>query len=73
MFYVIGGEIIFYFAFLNKPLIDNTLIRRITIVVMIICAYLYMIDIIEKTSFSYFIINTEEQPAAAANKVKISR
>lgn len=57
MFYVIGGEIIFYFAFLNKPLIDNTLIRRITIVVMIICAYLYMIDILEKTSFSYFIIN----------------
>ena len=56
MFYVIGGEIIFYFAFLNKPLIDNTLIRRITIVVMIICAYLYMIDIIEKTSFSYFSI-----------------
>ena len=57
MFYVLGGEIIFYFAILNKPLIDNTLIKRITIVVMIVCAYLYMIDIIEETSFSYFVIN----------------
>ena len=53
MLYVLGGEIIFYFAILNKPLIDNTLIKRITIVVMIVCAYLYMIDIIEETSFSY--------------------
>ena len=42
MLYVLGGEIIFYFAILNKPLIDNTLIKRITIVVMIVCAYLYM-------------------------------
>lgn len=57
MFYVLGGEIIFYFAILNKPLIDNTLIKRITIVIMIVCAYLYMIDIIEETSFSYFVIN----------------
>ena len=57
MLYVLGGEIIFYFAILNKPLIDNTLIKRITIVVMIVCAYLYMIDIIEETSFSYFVIN----------------
>ena len=31
MLYVLGGEIIFYFAILNKPLIDNTLIKRITI------------------------------------------
>ena len=58
----LGGKkwmlyVIFYFAILNKPLIDNTLIKRITIVVMIVCAYLYMIDIIEETSFSYFVIN----------------
>ena len=57
MLYVLGGEIIFYFAILNKPLIDNTLIKRITIVVMIVCAYLYMIDIIEETSFSYFLFS----------------
>lgn len=56
MFYVIGGEIVFYFLFLNKPLIDNTLIKRITIGIFIICAYLYLIDLIEKTDFSYFVI-----------------
>ena len=28
MLYVLGGEIIFYFAILNKPLIDNTLIKK---------------------------------------------
>ena len=55
--YVIGGEVIFYFAILNKPLIDNTIIKRITIVLMVICFYLYMIDLIESTTFSYFVIN----------------
>ena len=57
MFYVIGGEVIFYFAFLNKPLIDNTFIKKITILVFIICAYLYVIDLINKTSWSYFVIS----------------
>lgn len=57
MFYVIGGEIVFYYAFLNKPLIDNSFVKRFTVVVFIICAYLYMIDIIENTNWSYFVIN----------------
>ena len=57
MLYVIGGEIIFYFAFLNKPLIDNTLVKRITIIVLIACAYLYLINIIEDEHWSYFVIN----------------
>lgn len=56
MFYVIGAEAIFYFAFLNKPLIDNIFIKRITLVILFICGYLYMIDLIEKTSWSYFVI-----------------
>lgn len=57
MFYVLGGEVVFYFAFLNKPLIDNTFVKRFTVVIMIICGYLYMIDIIENTNWSYFVIN----------------
>lgn len=56
MLYVIGGEIILYFTFLNKPLIDNTFVKRFTVVVFIICAYLYLIDLIEKTNWSYFVI-----------------
>lgn len=56
MLYVIGAEIIFYFAVLNRPLIDNTFVKRFTILVFIICAYLYLIDIIEKTHWSYFVI-----------------
>lgn len=56
LFYVIGGELIFYLAFLDKPLIDNTFVKRFTTVLFTICAYLYLIDIIEKTSWSYFVI-----------------
>ena len=56
MFYVIGGEAIIYYAFLNKPLVDNTFIKRFTVVSFIICAYLYLIDVIEQTSWSYFVI-----------------
>jgi hypothetical protein len=56
MLYVIGGEIIFYYTFLNKPLIDNTFVKRFTVVVLIVCAYLYLIDIIDHTHWSYFVI-----------------
>jgi hypothetical protein len=56
MLYVIGAEVIFYFAFLNIPLIDNTLIKRFTVVILIICAYLYLIDKIDNTHWSYFVI-----------------
>src|SRR5574344_653016 len=56
MLYVIGGEIIFYFAFLNKPLIDNTFVKRFTKVVLIICAYLYLIDVLDETHWSYYVI-----------------
>ena len=57
VYHVILGEIIFYYAFLNKPLIDNTLVKRISIVLMIVCIYLYVIDWIDHTSWSYFVIN----------------
>ena len=57
MFYVIGGEIIFYYAFLNYPLIDRSSIKRITIVMFLICAYLYLIDFINHTKWSYFVIS----------------
>lgn len=53
---VIGGEIIFYFAFLNQPLVDNTFIKRFTVVILIVCAYLYLIDKIDHTNWSYFVI-----------------
>ena len=55
MFYVMGGEAIGYFAILYNPLIDNTLLNRITVLMFIICAYLYLIDWIEKTSFFDFL------------------
>ncbi len=57
MFYVIGAETIIYFMFLNKPLIDNTLVKRFTEVIFLVCAYLYLIDMIEQSSWSYFVIN----------------
>ncbi len=56
MLYVIGGEVIFYFAFLNQPLIDSSLVKRVTVTLFLICAYLYLIDFINDTEWSYFVI-----------------
>ncbi len=57
VFYVIGAEVIFYFVFLNKPLIDNTFVKKFTVILFAICAYLYIIDLINQTSWSYFVIS----------------
>lgn len=57
MFYVIGAEFVFYFAFLSKPLVENTFVRKVTLVVLAVCAYLYIIDLINKTNWSYFVIS----------------
>ncbi len=54
--YVLFGELIFYYAFLNKPLIDNVLIKRILILVIIIMGYLYTIDKINETNWSVLVI-----------------
>lgn len=55
--YVLFGELIFYFAFLNKPLIDNILIKRASILLGITIAYLYTIDRINNTHWSYIVID----------------
>lgn len=56
MLYVIISEIIFYYAFLNRPCLDKSLIKRITIVLFWVCVLLFIIDLIEKSKFSYFVI-----------------
>ncbi len=55
--YVLFGEIIFYYALLNKPHIDNKLIKKISFLLFIIGCYLYVIDKINNTSWSYIVIN----------------
>ena len=55
--YILFGELIIYYAFLNKPLIDNVFIKRISILLLIIIAYLYTIDKINDTSWSYIVID----------------
>ena len=55
--YVLFGELIIYYAFFNKPLIDNILIKRISITFLIIIVYLYSIDRINNTDWSYIVIN----------------
>lgn len=54
--FVIGGEINFYLIFVNKPLIDNLFIRRFTYTIFAICGYLYLIDFIEGTHWSSYVI-----------------
>jgi len=54
--YVLFGELIIYYAFLNKPLIDNVLIKRLFILVLIIMGYLYTIDKINYTNWSILVI-----------------
>ena len=55
--YVLGGEIITYHAFLSKPLIDNDLIKRVSILLLCIVIYLYLIDLVNTTNWSYIVIN----------------
>ncbi len=54
--YVLFGELIIYYAFLNKPLIDNVLIKRILILVIIVMGYLYTIDKINETNWSILVL-----------------
>ena len=54
--YVLFGELILYYAFLNKPLIDNVLIKRILILVVIVMGYLYTIDRINETNWSILVL-----------------
>lgn len=53
--YVIGGEIIFYYIFFRKDLIDNSNIKRIIQIFIAICIYLKIIDMINHTSWSWFV------------------
>ena len=53
--YVIGGEIIFYYIFFRKDLIDNTILKKILQVFIAICIYLKIIDIINNTNWSWFV------------------
>ena len=55
--YVLGGEVITYHAFLSKPLIDNVLTKRLSILLFCVIAYLYFIDKINTTNWSYIVIN----------------
>ena len=55
--YVLGGEIITYYAFLSKPLIDNRLIKRFSILLLCIILYLHFIDLVNTTNWSYIVIN----------------
>ena len=56
-FYVIFGELLFYFAFLNKPLVDNLLVKRLSILMFIVSGYMYAIDLINQTNWSIFVID----------------
>lgn len=56
-FYVIFGEIILYFAFLSKPLIDNILIKRLSILFLFIILYLYVINRLNSTNWSSLVNN----------------
>ncbi len=55
--YILFGELLFYFAFLNKPLIDNVFIKRISLLLLIVMGYLYTIDKINDTSWSFIVID----------------
>ena len=54
--YVLGGLIILFLV-INKPLIENSLPRKFTILIFVICGYLYLIDLINKTHWSFFVIS----------------
>jgi len=53
--YVIGGEIVFYYIFFRKDLIDNSNIKRVIQIFIAICIYLKIIDMINHTAWSWFV------------------
>ena len=53
--FVIGGEIIFYYMFFRIDLIDNTVIKKVMKLVIAICIYLKIIDMIIDTDWSLFV------------------
>lgn len=55
--YVLGGEVIFYLVFLNKPLIEHTFLKKLTMIVAGICGYLYLINLIENKNWDVFVIS----------------
>lgn len=55
--YVLGGELITYYAFLNKPLIDNMFMKRLVFLLVVIILYLYSIDLVNTTNWSYKVID----------------
>lgn len=55
--YVIGGVSIAYLALFSKPLMENNFIKKITYLFILIGGYLYIIDFLNKTNWSYLVIN----------------
>ena len=55
--YVLGGELITYYAFFDRPLINNVIVKRITILLFIIILYLKAIDLVNSTNWSYLVID----------------
>ena len=53
--YVIGGEILVYYIFFRRDLIDNSNIKRTMQVVIAVCIYLKIIDMINDTTWSWFV------------------
>lgn len=49
---VIGAEILFWIIFVHKPVIENTVIGKISVAVLSVCAYLILLDVIYDNSWT---------------------
>lgn len=67
-FYVLGGSVVFWTAFLYHPLVEYTFLRKFTAVLLAACGYLILIDylsgdphwsllVVPIVLFSLFIVN----------------
>ena len=54
-FYVLFGEVILYFIFFKRFLVDNIMIYRVCFIFLLIIIYFYYIDLINNTNWSFLV------------------
>ncbi len=53
---VIGGLCVFWVVFIYKPLVENTLIKKLSDISIAVCLYLFLLDMILHQGWSGFVV-----------------
>lgn len=53
---VIGGLCVFWIAFLYRPLVEHTLIKKLSDISIVVCLYLFLLDSILQEGWSVYVV-----------------